>query len=152
MPCVSLLLYANVTGNPWPILACSCAGAIQAIFTAGMILTKSDVRSYIYDFVTLSYFFGKEPEENRISTLPTTPKAIATGSGFTHSTISAMKTPAHSVHTSGLDPLDQELSASYHGESEYPKPETSGKTDTADEESGSGSKTDSEDQESGTSS
>lgn len=152
VPCVSLLLYANVTGNPWPILACSCAGAIQAIFTAGMILTKSDVRSYIYDFVTLSYFFGKEPEENRISTLPTTPKAIATGSGFTHSTISAMKTPAHSVHTSGLDPLDQELSASYHGESEYPEPETSGKTDTADEESGSASKTDSEDQESGTSS
>ena len=144
VPCVSLLLYANVTGRPWPILACSCAGAIQAIFTAGMILTKSDVRNYLYDFVTLSYFFNKEPEESRNSTLPTTPKAIAAGSGFTHSTVSGMKTPAHSVHHSDLDPLDQDVSASFYEESQNQNPETS-KMDIADEESGSASKTESED-------
>ena len=144
VPCVSLLLYANVTGRPWPILACSCAGAIQAIFTAGMILTKSDVRNYLYDFVTLSYFFNKEPEESRNSTLPTTPKAIAAGSAFTHSTVSGMKTPAHSVHHSDLDPLDQDVSASFYEESQNQNPET-GKVDIADEESGSASKTESED-------
>lgn len=58
MPRFFLVTYADASGKKWADMLAVCITAIQPILTTGMILTKSDVRNYIRDLVTLSYIFG----------------------------------------------------------------------------------------------
>ncbi len=50
---------ADFTGQVWPDLLAQYAVAIQPIVSTCLVLTKSDSKKYILDFVTLAYFFGE---------------------------------------------------------------------------------------------
>ena len=62
---------ADYTGQVWPDLLAQYAVAIQPMVSTCLVLTKSDSKKYILDFVTLAYFFGnsntccKRPETNK---------------------------------------------------------------------------------------
>jgi len=52
------LTYADESGKKWSYLIAECVVAIQPILSFGMMLTKSDVRKYLWNLVTLSYVGG----------------------------------------------------------------------------------------------
>eukprot|EP00533_Pseudo-nitzschia_delicatissima_P008142 CAMPEP_0116082198 /NCGR_PEP_ID=MMETSP0327-20121206/2604_1 /TAXON_ID=44447 /ORGANISM="Pseudo-nitzschia delicatissima, Strain B596" /LENGTH=643 /DNA_ID=CAMNT_0003572987 /DNA_START=748 /DNA_END=2679 /DNA_ORIENTATION=- len=54
-PMVTLFVSVYMTEGDWTRLLCYCLMSIQPILTFCMILTKSDVRIYLWQLVTLSY-------------------------------------------------------------------------------------------------
>lgn len=70
IPCLMMVMFAIGSGETWPYVLGTTSGAIQAILTACVILTKSDVRKHVLDLVTLSYLFGKPTSESSSHVLP----------------------------------------------------------------------------------
>ena len=60
VPTMVLTLIGVLTGQVWTTVLAFCMTAAQPIVTFCVILTKSDARMYILDFVTLSYLFGNK--------------------------------------------------------------------------------------------
>ena len=58
IPALILQKYTYTSNEPWPLLVSQWLYSLQPILTVIMILTKDDVRTYILDLITLSYFFG----------------------------------------------------------------------------------------------
>ena len=65
---------SDYTGQVWPDLLAQYAVAIQPMVSTCLVMTKSDSKKYILDFVTMAYCFGendkrKTKEAKRTSTL-----------------------------------------------------------------------------------
>ena len=59
------------TGSDWAVFAFRVLAMLQMIVSSGFVLTKSDVRKYVWDLVTLSYVFGKDNVPENVATTTT---------------------------------------------------------------------------------
>jgi len=79
VPGIILNIYSNANDSTWGMQVALILGAIQPTLSTAMTMTKSDVRKYVFDLLTLSYIRttskAKEPgktEELRTGTTRTT--------------------------------------------------------------------------------
>ena len=85
VPGIVLTMVTVLTQQYWWIVLASLLFSVQPLVTFAVILTKTDVRRYIRDLVTLSYLFGEaSSEQQKQGSLTTHGRITSTMTTTTH--------------------------------------------------------------------
>jgi hypothetical protein len=109
LPVFLLLALALQLQKYWLLVLGYCLTASQPILTFCVMLTKADIRKYIWDFISLSYLLGdcNRPSNRNSDKSPRDEEKTKANTGATSTTVSGTTTATSAVNTSGIDGDDE---------------------------------------------